>query len=156
MPPRRRLSLGEALAAIAAAALLLSTVLPWFQQKSSGGLTGTGDGLERTLNAWQAFIVLAIAILLVAAVPLWQVTRRLRTDVPPSPQLLLAAGALALTLVLAGGSMKLGDRGGTGADAIRVSTTPEAGFVVAVMAALVIAAGAVVAMWHSPPRVSGS
>lgn len=155
MPAKRRLSPGEVLAAIAAAALLISTVLPWFQQKSSGGITGSGGpGLERMLNAWQAFIVLAIAVVLVASVPVWQVVRRRRSDAPASPHLLLAA-ALGLTLVLAGGSVKLGDRGGTGPDAIRVSTTPEVGFVIAVMAALLIATGGVVAMWRLP-RVPGA
>ena len=150
---RRRLSLGELLSAAAGLVLVLSTLLPWFQEETTGGfLTRGARSLgPRDLNAWQSFVLLAIPIVLVAGVPVWQALLRVRDDVAPRPQFLVGAGAVAVTLVLAGAASELGARGQAGPDTVLVSTTAQFGLLVGVLAALLMAAGGVAAMWSFRP-----
>jgi hypothetical protein len=146
-----RVSIGEILAATAGFVLILSTFLPWFQRETLGGLSGRTTGQLGDHNAWQASVVLALLLVLVAAVPIWQALSRARDDRPARPMFAVAAGAIAVTLVLGGAATKLGNSNGGGIRDSVISTTAGAGLLVAALAALLIAVGGVAAMWGLRP-----
>jgi hypothetical protein len=148
---RARLSFGEILAAAGGVLLMLLTLLPWFQQEILVGVTGRPEGEVESLNAWQAFGIFAVLIILIAAVPLWQVLRRLRDDVPARPQIDVAVGAVAVTFVLGGAAVELGNETMAGTIERTLSTSAAGGLIVAALAALLIAVGGVAAMWGPRP-----
>ncbi|MDQ4131686.1 MAG: hypothetical protein M3179_00405 [Actinomycetota bacterium] len=149
---RARLSFGEMLSCAGGVLLLLATLLPWFQREILTGLSGgsfeAGPG---DINAWQAFGIFTVVYLLVAAVPLWQAVRRVRDDMPARPQIHVATGAVAVTLVLGGAALKLGNETLAGPIDRILSTSAAGGLVVAALAALLIAVGGVSAMWGQRP-----
>jgi hypothetical protein len=144
-------SIGEILSAVAGFTLVVVTFLPWFERETLG-FSSRPDPLDPDkMNAWQAFPVLAVLMVLVAAVPIWQALSRVRDDRPLRPMVVVAAGALAVTLVLGGAATKLGNEGGAGVRDSVISTTASVGLLVAALAALLIAVGGVASMWNIRP-----
>lgn len=154
---RARLSLGEIVSCAGSVLLVLATLLPWFQRDILTGLSGrSSEGGPGDMNAWQAFGVFTVLYLLVAAVPLWLAVRRVRDGIPGRPQVHVATGAVAVTLVLGGAALKLGNETLAGPIDRILSTSAAGGLVVAALAALLIAVGGVAAMWGERPVGRGA
>ena len=94
-----RLSVGDQIAAVSGAVLLVALFLPWYGlEVNVPGLAGSGSA-----SAWEALGFIDILLFLVAVVaigvPVAKATGSLPDDVP-GPLLVLAAGGLAVLLVL--------------------------------------------------------
>lgn len=113
--------------------LLVSLLLPW--ERRPAGRPPTTE----TLGGWASFGPLAAALVVVAAVPLWHLGRRLQARRGLRPLALLCAGAAGVSVVIAGLGSRLG-----------VSSRPAAGLFTAMAAAAVIALGAAAQLWTVP------
>lgn len=95
-----RISFGEMVAGIAAAALFVFMLFPWYgasTQVRGGKINGA------TANAWQAFTIIDLLLFLVVAVTIGLVLARAAGAIPaslPAPAGLIVAGAGALAVLL--------------------------------------------------------
>ncbi|MBA3267834.1 MAG: hypothetical protein H0T70_06195 [Acidimicrobiia bacterium] len=87
---------GEWVAAVGGVVLLLSLFGPWEHRPAAN------PALTVTRNGWLTFGPLAAVLLVLAALPLWHLGRRLRRQGGLRAQLVLSAGAGAVTVVLFG------------------------------------------------------
>ena len=157
MPPTKgRLSPGEWIAAGASVLLLLSLVLPWFHEESVARFSGPGDPSFRPRNliALSAIPVVAVLLALLAIVPLYNAVRRLRTGNSMRPEINLAVGALAVSLVFFGAALHVGEQGSALPGRPFVTASPSFGLGVGLLAALTIAGGGVLSMWSTRPTHS--
>jgi fumarate reductase subunit D len=155
-PTKARLSPGECTSAVAAVVLLVSLVLPWFHEESVGRFSGPGDPSfhPRDLIALTAIPVVAILLAALAAVPLFNAVRRLRTGTSMRPEVNLAVGALAVSLVFFGAALHVGEQGSSLPGRPFVTAGPVFGLGVALVAALATAVGGVLSMWSTRPTRS--
>ena len=95
----QRLTTGELIAGVGAAALLILMFLPWYGvDVNVAGFSASESG-----NAWETLEFIDILLFLLAVITLGVVGARMTGSMPddfPGPMLLLAAGGLAALLVL--------------------------------------------------------
>lgn len=151
--PKSRLSSGEWIAAGAAVLLLASLLLPWFHEESVGRFGGTGDPAfqARELMAWAAIPVVAVLLSALALVPLFNSVSRLRRGVSLRPEILLVTGAVAVSLVFFGAALHVGEQGTSLPGRPFVTASTSWGLGAGLVAALVMSAGGVAAMWSTRP-----
>lgn len=140
-------------ASVAAVLLLVSLFLPWFHEESVGRFGGAGDPTfhPRSLIAWSAIPIVAIILAALAMVPLFNAARRVRTGTSLRPEINLAVGALAVSLVFFGAALHVGEQGSSLPGRPFVTASPSFGLGVALLAALAIAGGGVLSMWSTRP-----
>lgn len=133
--------------------LIASLFLPWFHEESVGRFGGTGDRAfhPRDLMAWAAIPVVAILLAVLALVPLFSAGRRLRQGSSLRPEILLVVGAVAVSLVFFGASLHVGEQGGSLPGRPFVTASTSWGLGAGLVAALVMSAGGVAAMWSTRP-----
>lgn len=133
--------------------LLVCLFLPWFHEESVGRFGGGGDPSfhPRNLIAWSAIPVVAVGLSLLAVVPLFNASRRLRTGTSLRPEVNLAIGALAVSLVFFGAALHVGEQGSSLPGRPFVTSGPTFGLGVGLLAALAIAGGGVLSMWSTRP-----
>ncbi|MDQ6928508.1 MAG: hypothetical protein M3159_07585 [Actinomycetota bacterium] len=150
---KSRLSSGEWIAAGAAVLLIVSLFVPWFHEESVGRFSGPGDPAfhPRDLSAWTAIPVVAILLSVLALVPLFNAARRLRQGISLRPEILLAGGALAVSLVFFGAALHVGEQGASLPGQPFVTASTSWGLGAGLVAALVMTSGGVVAMWSTRP-----
>lgn len=148
-----RVGRGEALAAAGGFALLIVMFLPFFEQRSTGGLSGRGTGVPAIqVDAWEGLGSLAVLLALAAAIPLADALLR-PIGAPPIPALAVAgAGVLALLIVLVAAATTLGEHGPSYPEALRVFSMPAIGLFLGFAAALSTALGGVLAALEAHRR----
>lgn len=139
-----RIGRGEALAAAGGLALLIVMFLSWFEQRSTGGLSGRGTGAPAIqVDAWDALGALAVLLAIATAIPLGNALLRL-VRAPTLPAVAVAgAGVLALLIVLVAAATTLGEHGPSDPDALLVFSMPEIGLFLGFAAAVLTAYGGV-------------
>jgi hypothetical protein len=102
-----RLSLGEMVAGLGGAALLGFMFLPWYGGTARVELPGGGDitAQGQSLNAWQSFALIDLALFLAAVLAVGVAVARAAGAIPAHPAtppgvIVLSAGALAVFLIL--------------------------------------------------------
>ena len=94
-----KLSVGDQIAAVSGIVLLIALFLPWYGVDVSVG----GFSASESANAWEALDFVDILLFLIAlvaiGVPVAKATGNMPDDVP-GPMVVLAAGGLAVLLVL--------------------------------------------------------
>ena len=94
-----KLSVGDQIAAVSGVVLLIALFLPWYGVDVSVG----GFSASESVNAWEALDFVDILLFLIAlvaiGVPVAKATGNMPDDVP-GPMVVLAAGGLAVLLVV--------------------------------------------------------
>ena len=126
---------GEWLSGLCAVVLVASLFGPWEHRPASQSL------LREAVNAWRAFGILAVALVLVADVALLHLGRRLQGARGLRPLALVCAGAVGVTIVLFGLSSQMG-----------LGSRPGGGLYVGLVAAAGLAFGGAMRIWMFPQR----
>lgn len=130
-----KLGVGEIVAGVSGLALFVFLFLPWY------GVDAFGFGVGNDFSAWQAFSLIDILLFLVSVVVVGTVLIRIaesNPDLPgPPPQILLAAGAVALVLIL----FRLIFTPGAESDGLDIDVSRKIGVFLALLAAAGITYG---------------
>jgi len=128
------LGVSDWVSSVAGVILLLSLFAPWERRPASD------PALRETLTGWGSFRIVALALVVAAAVPIYHAVRRWLGRTGLSPLVVVSAGAAVVTVVLFGMATRLG-----------IASDPAAGLYVGLLAGAAIAVGGALRLFRTGP-----